>query len=106
MKLVKSDLASNKFDTKSNDEEADKEWQVMGPKNKGGITRQIEFVKTPISNIFGGFLKSRIHRAGDHSTYNIQPFFTLQLNIEVGSREGGLKDESTFVVVAESQDRA
>lgn len=82
MKLVKSDLASNKFDTKSNDEEADKEWQVMGPKNKGGITRQIEFVKTPISNIFGGFLKSRIHRAGDHSTYNIQPFFTLQLNIE------------------------
>jgi ubiquitin carboxyl-terminal hydrolase 10 len=82
MKLVKSDLASNKFDTKSNDEEADKEWQVMGPKNKGGITRQIEFVKTPISNIFGGFLKSRIHRAGDHSTYNIQPFFTLQLNSE------------------------
>ncbi|XP_044270841.1 ubiquitin carboxyl-terminal hydrolase 10 [Tribolium madens] len=82
MKLVKSDLTINKCESKAGDHESDKEWQVMGPKNKGSITRQMEFVKTPISNIFGGFLKSRIHRAGDHSTYNIQPFFTLQLNIE------------------------
>ncbi|EFA01234.1 ubiquitin-specific protease [Tribolium castaneum] len=82
MKLVKSDLTINKFESKTSDQDTDKEWQVMGPKNKGSITRQMEFVKTPISNIFGGFLKSRIHRTGDHSTYNIQPFFTLQLNIE------------------------
>lgn len=85
MKLVKSDLTINKCDSKSHESEPDKEWQVMGPKNKGSITRQMEFVKTPISNIFGGFLKSRIHRAGDQSTYNIQPFFTLQLNIEVNN---------------------
>lgn len=55
----------------------------MGPKNKGSVTRKTNFIKTPISDIFGGSLKSRIHRAGDQSTYNIQPFFTLQLNIEV-----------------------
>lgn len=60
----------------------DKEWQVMGPKNKGCITRRTEVCKTPISDIFGGHLRSRIHRTGDHSTDNIQPFFTLQLNIE------------------------
>lgn len=55
----------------------------MGPKNKGSITRRTEFGRTPISDIFGGLLRSRIHRAGDQSTDNIQPFFTLQLNIEV-----------------------
>lgn len=55
----------------------------MGPKNKGSVTRRTDFGHTPISDIFGGFLKSRIHRTGDLSTENIQPFFTLQLNIEV-----------------------
>ncbi|KAK9882567.1 hypothetical protein WA026_022195 [Henosepilachna vigintioctopunctata] len=57
-------------------------WQVMGPKNKGSITRKTVFGKTPVSEIFGGLLRCKIHRAGDESTNNIQPFFTLQLNIE------------------------
>lgn len=60
-----------------------REWQVMGPKNKGSITRRTEFNKTPISDIFGGLLRSRIHKTGEQDTDNIQPFFTLQLNIEV-----------------------
>ncbi|KAJ8959495.1 hypothetical protein NQ318_022192 [Aromia moschata] len=64
------------------DSDADKEWQVMGPKNKGSVTRRTDFGRTPISDIFGGHLRSRIHRTGDHVTENIQPFFTLQLNIE------------------------
>lgn len=59
------------------------EWQVMGPKNKGSITRRTEFNRTPISDIFGGLLRSRIHKTGEQDTDNIQPFFTLQLNIEV-----------------------
>lgn len=54
----------------------------MGPKNKGCVTRRTEIVRTPISDIFGGHLRSRIHRTGDQSTDNIQPFFTLPLNIE------------------------
>lgn len=60
----------------------DDDWQVMGPKNKGSITRKTKFAKTPISQIFGGLLSSKIHRQGDESSNNIQPFFTLQLNIE------------------------
>lgn len=52
-------------------------------KKKCSVTRRTDFDRTPISDIFGGFLKSRIHRAGDHDTENIQPFFTLPLNIEV-----------------------
>lgn len=70
----------------NNDNVADhNEWQVMGPKNKGSITRRTEFSRTPISDIFGGLLRSRIHKSGEQDTDNIQPFFTLQLNIEVNN---------------------
>lgn len=58
------------------------DWKVMGPKNKGNVTRKIQMDKTPISDIFGGLLCSRIHKTGDETTVNIQPFLTLQLNIE------------------------
>ncbi|KAF5292896.1 hypothetical protein FQR65_LT11148 [Abscondita terminalis] len=80
MKLISDDNFT--VDDQSLSQEEDKEWQVMGPKNKGAITRRTEFCRTPISDIFGGSLRSRLHRTGDQSTDNIQPFFTLQLNIE------------------------
>ncbi|KAG8222451.1 hypothetical protein J437_LFUL002186 [Ladona fulva] len=38
--------------------------------------------RTPLSDIFRGQLRSRVQRMGDTSTDNIQPFFTLQLDIE------------------------
>lgn len=84
IKLVKNDCdeSCQNANSSENETDLDKEWQVMGPKNKGSVTRRTEFGKTPVSDIFGGFLKSRIHRTGDHVTENIQPFFTLQLNIE------------------------
>ncbi|KAJ8919829.1 hypothetical protein NQ315_006358 [Exocentrus adspersus] len=84
MKIVKNDCDGTgpKPESSDNEDDLSKEWQVMGPKNKGSVTRRTDFGKTPISDIFGGFLKSRIHRTGDHVTENIQPFFTLQLNIE------------------------
>ncbi|XP_018331917.1 ubiquitin carboxyl-terminal hydrolase 10 [Agrilus planipennis] len=79
---AENNINIDKSKTDDNQLDKDKEWQVMGPKNKGSVTRRMEFIKTPISNIFGGSLRSRIHRAGDLSTDNIQPFFTLPLNIE------------------------
>nr|CAH7759521.1 unnamed protein product [Callosobruchus chinensis] len=81
MKLVKTEDYQSKT-IEMNEDDVDKGWQVMGPKNKGSVTRRTDFGRTPISDIFGGFLRSRIHRTGDLSTENIQPFFTLQLNIE------------------------
>lgn len=57
----------------------------MGPKNKGTITRCMQFAKTPLSDIFRGQLRSRISRAGEEATDNIQPFFTLQLDIEASA---------------------
>lgn len=66
-------------------DEAD-EWKVMGPKNKGAVTRRADFGRTPLSDIFRGHVRSRVFRSGqavDHSyTDNVQPFFTLQLDIE------------------------
>lgn len=55
----------------------------MGPKNKGSITRRSYFGRSPISDIFRGQLRSRVQRAGDLTTDSVQPFFTLQLDIEV-----------------------
>ncbi|XP_046480512.1 ubiquitin carboxyl-terminal hydrolase 10 [Neodiprion pinetum] len=58
------------------------EWKIMGPKNKGSITRCTEFGRTPLSDIFRGQLRYRVSRAGEQPTDNVQPFFTLQLDIE------------------------
>lgn len=59
------------------------EWQLIGTKNKGTVTRSTDFGRTPVSDIFRGELRSRLQREGDHSTDVMQPFYTLQLNIEV-----------------------
>jgi len=56
---------------------------ICNNRNKGSVTRQTDFGRTPISEIFRGELRSRLQREGEHSTDVIQPFFTLQLNIEV-----------------------
>ncbi|XP_046397539.1 ubiquitin carboxyl-terminal hydrolase 10 isoform X2 [Ischnura elegans] len=58
------------------------EWKIMGPKNKGSVTRHADFGRTPLSDIFRGQLRSRVQRLGDTTTDNVQPFFTLQLDIE------------------------
>ena len=39
---------------------------------------------TPLSDIFMGQLRSRVHRIGDKSSDTLQPFLTLPLNIAVG----------------------
>ncbi|EDV50093.2 uncharacterized protein Dere_GG14744 [Drosophila erecta] len=58
-------------------------WQMIcNNRNKGSVTRQTDFGRTPVSDIFRGELRSRLQREGEHSTDVIQPFFTLQLNIE------------------------
>lgn len=55
----------------------------MGPKNKGAVTRCTQFSRTPLSDIFRGQLRSRVSRAGEQPTDNVQPFFTLQLDVQV-----------------------
>ncbi|PNF32295.1 hypothetical protein B7P43_G16678 [Cryptotermes secundus] len=80
--LSNGDIATNGDTSAQSLDEDDTEWTVMGRKNKGSITRRADFGRTPISDIFRGHLRSRVQRAGDQSTDNVQPFFTLQLDIE------------------------
>lgn len=54
----------------------------MGAENIDNTKKKVQFDHTPISDIFGGLLCSKIHKTGDESTKTIQPFLTLQLNIE------------------------
>lgn len=75
--IIESCKTENKIEMNHDSED----WKQMGPKNKRNITRKVQFDKTPISDIFGGLLCSKIHKTGDESTENIQPFLTLQLNI-------------------------
>ncbi|XP_044760357.1 ubiquitin carboxyl-terminal hydrolase 10-like [Coccinella septempunctata] len=77
MNIIESCKTENKIEMNHDSED----WKQMGPKNKRNITRKVQFDKTPISDIFGGLLCSKIHKTGDESTENIQPFLTLQLNI-------------------------
>lgn len=86
MKLNKPDQAGVNGEEPTNGEvhgEDDDDWMVIcGNRNKGTVTRTTDFGRSPISDIFGGKLRSRVQRDGVPPTYNIQPFFTLPLDIE------------------------
>ncbi|XP_026463635.1 uncharacterized protein LOC113366269 isoform X2 [Ctenocephalides felis] len=80
--LSNGDMVNGHRQCDDDDNDDDDEWKVMGPKNKGSITRRSYFGRSPISDIFRGQLRSRVQRAGDLTTDSVQPFFTLQLDIE------------------------
>ncbi|XP_017789783.1 PREDICTED: ubiquitin carboxyl-terminal hydrolase 10 [Habropoda laboriosa] len=83
IKLINNDQnVTSNIENNVNYNSGEEEWKVMGPKNKGSITRCTEFGRTPLSDIFRGQLRSRVSRAGEQPTDNVQPFFTLQLDIE------------------------
>lgn len=103
MKLSKNESEVNgSSETSSAEESGDghgddqDDWKVIrGNRNKGTITRTTDFGRSPMSDIFGGKLRSRVHREGDHPTDNIQPFFTLQLDIE---KAASVKDALDLLV--------
>ncbi|XP_012537790.1 ubiquitin carboxyl-terminal hydrolase 10 [Monomorium pharaonis] len=82
IKLVNNDQNAIDNAKNVNNDNDEEEWQVMGPKNKGAVTRCTEFERTPLSDIFRGQLRSRVSRAGEQPTDNVQPFFTLQLDVQ------------------------
>ncbi|XP_054085542.1 myb-like protein AA [Zeugodacus cucurbitae] len=83
IKLVAKPNAEQNGRNEVSESEDGDEWQMIcNNRNKGSVTRQQDFGRTPLSDIFRGELRSRLQREGEHSTDAIQPFFTLQLNIE------------------------
>lgn len=66
-------------------DEDDDQWQVMGAKNKSCLTRKTTICKTPISEAFLGQMcyLYRESSTGSHKSATLQPFYTLQLDIQV-----------------------
>ncbi|XP_059373571.1 ubiquitin carboxyl-terminal hydrolase 10-like isoform X2 [Carassius carassius] len=63
-------------------EGSDDEWEQVGPRNKISITRQADFIRTPITVIFGGHIRSVVYQHSLKESATLQPFFTLQLDIQ------------------------
>nr|XP_042913835.1 ubiquitin carboxyl-terminal hydrolase 10-like [Parasteatoda tepidariorum] len=47
------------------------------------VTRKVAEHKTPISDLLGGQIKSFLTTSGNKTSASIQPFFTLQLDVQV-----------------------
>ncbi|MBN3278828.1 UBP10 hydrolase, partial [Polyodon spathula] len=65
-----------------NEEGSEDEWEQVGPKNKTSITRQADFIHTPITDIFGGHIRSVVYQQSSKESATLQPFFSLQLDIQ------------------------
>ncbi|KAK6177987.1 hypothetical protein SNE40_012836 [Patella caerulea] len=64
------------------DDDEDDSWEQVGPKNKSVVTRRATFSKTPISDIFAGQMRSVVSKTGSKESATLQPYFTLQLDIQ------------------------
>ncbi|XP_063801771.1 ubiquitin carboxyl-terminal hydrolase 10 isoform X2 [Pseudophryne corroboree] len=77
--------ASDEADMNDHDdrgEASDEEWEQVGPRNKSSVTRQADFVQTLITDIFGGHMRSVVYQQSSKESATLQPFFTLQLDIQ------------------------
>ncbi|MEE6499989.1 hypothetical protein FKM82_003661 [Ascaphus truei] len=63
-------------------EGSEEEWEQVGPRNKSSVTRQADFVQTLITDIFGGHMRSVVYQQSSKESATLQPFFTLQLDIQ------------------------
>uniref|UniRef100_A0A8C9T372 Ubiquitin carboxyl-terminal hydrolase n=1 Tax=Scleropages formosus TaxID=113540 RepID=A0A8C9T372_SCLFO len=61
---------------------SEEEWEQVGPRNRSSVTRQADFVRTPITDIFGGHIRSVVYQQSSRESATLQPFFTLQLDIQ------------------------
>lgn len=57
------------------------EWEQVGPRNKSTVTRKSTMAKSPVADIFGGYLRSSLVQPGMRESASIQPFFSLQLDL-------------------------
>ncbi|KAI8368165.1 uncharacterized protein BYT42DRAFT_585532 [Radiomyces spectabilis] len=60
----------------------DDEWLEVGPKNKTSNLRSTGFEESPISNIFGGKIRSVLRCPGAKDSANLEPFQSLPLDIQ------------------------
>jgi len=80
------------------DEDQEESWEQVGKKNKSSTLRKAVIEESLIKHVFGGVLRSSVHQKGKKESTTLQPFFTLQLDIQ-GDKIWSLKDalEAYFV---------
>ncbi|KAL4234192.1 Ubiquitin carboxyl-terminal hydrolase 10 [Mactra antiquata] len=64
------------------DKSEEDSWEQVGPKKKSVLTRRANFAKTPIADIFAGMIRSAVYKTSAKETATLEPFFTLQLDIQ------------------------
>lgn len=75
-------------DSEHSQEESDDDgaaWEQVGPKNKSVVTHSnADKYTTPISEIFGGLLRSSLSTGSSSKESTVlEPFFTVPLNVQV-----------------------
>ncbi|XP_014789899.1 ubiquitin carboxyl-terminal hydrolase 10-A [Octopus bimaculoides] len=60
----------------------DDDWEQVGPKNKTVYTRRANFTRSCVSDIFAGQMRSAVYQVASKESATLQPFFTLQLDIQ------------------------
>jgi len=72
---------NGEFDMGAENNEDD--WVVMGRKKRSCLTHKTPVTKSPISETFLGQMCSALSRTNTTKSSSIQPFYTLQLDIQV-----------------------
>ena len=104
LKLLNNESDHNVQQQIEEEEEADDEWQEVGPKNKSCITRRGgdlgsgSGIKTPLADMFQGQIRSCVSRSAGETTATLQPFFTLQLDIQSEGIRYGINISLPFIV--------
>lgn len=65
------------------DDDDDGAWKTVIHRNRHQVTRSAEYLPSPLMDIFGGEMRSSVTADGETSA-SLQPFFTLQLDIQDG----------------------
>ncbi|XP_078066722.1 ubiquitin carboxyl-terminal hydrolase 10 [Mustelus asterias] len=69
-------------DLEEQGEGSEDEWEQVGPRNKTSVTRQSDFIRTPITDVFGGHIRSVVYQQSSKESATLQLFFSLQLDIQ------------------------
>ncbi|CAN0275533.1 unnamed protein product [Lampetra fluviatilis] len=101
LQLEDSDGHGQRANNEKGGEEEEEEWEQVGPRNRSAITRSAEFVRSPITDIFGGCIRSAVYQAGVKESATLQPFFTLPLDVSA-ERVWTLRDALEGLVAREA----
>ncbi|PVU95403.1 hypothetical protein BB561_001830 [Smittium simulii] len=80
-KIHSTDYSYNGSSEDNNINQSQQTWLEVGPKNKLSTTREIEYAQTPITLIFGGYLRSELKIQGVKPSITKEPYQFLALDI-------------------------